>query len=147
MDTKDICWIAGLLEGEGYFGMRKSGGYKGTPVIQLQMTDRDIVSRASELFKSKLYGPHGPYGAGKKKTWQTMTFGSNAVGWMMTIYQIMGERRRKKIDETLAIWRTMQTILPSRQPSCHPNRTYHAKDLCKPCYRHDYYVTNANLAS
>lgn len=45
---EDVVWLAGLMEGEGCFTMgwnRKSG--KMQPRIQLQMTDLDVVQRAS----------------------------------------------------------------------------------------------------
>lgn len=40
-----IVWLAGLLEGEGNF--RHQG--KSAAIIQLGMTDRDIVERASQI--------------------------------------------------------------------------------------------------
>lgn len=127
--------------------MRKSGGYKGPPCIQLQMTDKDTVAKAAELMGGKLYGPHGPYGASKLVTYQTSVYGSTAIGWMMTLYQLMGARRRAKIEEVIGIWKGQQTVLPTRKPSCHPARDYFAKGMCNVCYMKDYHSKRTNAHS
>lgn len=49
MELKDLYWLAGLLEGEGCFTYSGS-----TPMVQLQMTDKDVVERASLLLKGSL---------------------------------------------------------------------------------------------
>lgn len=53
IETKDIYWLAGLLEGEGAFCVRgklSNDGSKGAyPVIQVGSTDRDVIMRAAKL--------------------------------------------------------------------------------------------------
>lgn len=97
----DIAWLAGLIEGEGCFKMQKTGGYAGSICIALQMTDLDIVERATALIGGTLWGPHGPYGVSKQQTFQTAIFGSRAASWMMTLYPFLGHRRRDKVRELL----------------------------------------------
>ena len=47
MKTKELHWLAGLLEGEGCFTFNTY-----SPVIMLAMTDEDEVRRAATLMKS-----------------------------------------------------------------------------------------------
>ena len=47
MTTEDVTWLAGWLEGEGYFGV-----CKGTPVLAVNSTDLDIVQRAATLMNN-----------------------------------------------------------------------------------------------
>ena len=44
MDKIQTAWIAGLLEGEGYFGFSKTRRF---PYVSIEMTDRDVIQRAS----------------------------------------------------------------------------------------------------
>ena len=101
---KDIYYIAGILEGEGCFLTN------GSPTIKLSMTDRDIVMRVRNLmgankiihaFKSSLKN-------GWKQKYTLTLHGSLAIQWMMTLYPLMGERRRTKIKEVIEVWKTMR---------------------------------------
>jgi hypothetical protein len=139
----DIAWLAGILEGEGCFQTRKSGGYKGTPCISLQMTDKDTVEKVSKLWDAKLYGPYGPYGKSKLQTWQVNIFGKQAAEWMMTIYTLMGQRRQEKIKSILAIWKTQPVMKSGRMALCHPDKPRHAKDKCMVCYNKEYHANFA----
>jgi hypothetical protein len=134
----DIAWLAGILEGEGCFQMRRSGGYLGSVCIALQMTDLDTVQKAAALFGSKVYGPHGPYGVSTQATYQTFCFGSTAASWMMTLYSFMGYRRKAKIKELLAVWKDQRIMDGTRKASCHPNQKRFAKDKCRVCYMKHY---------
>lgn len=103
--SKEIAWIAGLLEGEGCFSFDRRA------VIQLAMTDKDVVKKASKLFGASLTGPYlrkssWSYAAeyGKNSYW-TGCFASKAIGWMMMIYQFMGKRRQQKIKSIIKQWR------------------------------------------
>lgn len=135
----EISWFAGLLEGEGTFGWHKSGKYLGSPKIAIQMTDRDIIQRAADLWGRPCNGPYGPYTTQSKPAWQTMVTGRSAIGWMMTAYCFLGERRKKKVEEVIALWKTRITIHPGREPACHPERQYFAKGLCNICYMKQYH--------
>lgn len=47
IESKDLYWLSGLLEGEGCFRAQEHG----QPIIVLAMSDEDVVARAA--------GPHG----------------------------------------------------------------------------------------
>lgn len=140
----DIAWVAGVLEGEGCFKMQTSGGYKGSICIATQMSDKDTIQKLSAIMGGTLWGPHGPYGVSKLQTWQTAVFGSKAAAWMMTIFPFMGIRRQAKIRELLAIWRVQPLRIKGRKATCHPDRPYSVKGLCKPCARHARYLANGD---
>jgi hypothetical protein len=134
---KEVSWLAGLLEGEGCFRYAN-----GCPTIQLSMTDRDVVERAAKLIGIKA---HAPYKRDDGHRWvhTCMAFGTDATGWMMTVYSFMGERRRKKIRDILAQWKASSRI--PRAPAgkrftatCHPDRMRAARGLCFPCYMREW---------
>lgn len=74
------------------------------------MSDRDIIERVAQLLKRPILGPYGPYGINKKQMWYTWTTGSDAIGWMMTLYSFMGDRRKSKIEDIIAIWKTQMRM-------------------------------------
>jgi len=98
MEIKDIHWLAGLLEGEGCFGL-SSGCIR----ISVHMTDEDIINRAAEILgarvrKEKLQ-------PNRKQCWATAIYSSEAAGWMMTLYSLMGKRRKETIENALVHWK------------------------------------------
>ena len=97
--TNEIYWLAGLIEGEGCFSWQKKGGL----FIYLGMTDLDVLEYASLLFDRKVYTirRHPP----RKPLGVVRIAGSRAAGWMMTLYPLLGARRRARIRELLTQWR------------------------------------------
>jgi hypothetical protein len=141
--TIDIAWVAGVLEGEASFGY-----YRGTPTIQVQMTDADVIARLTALFGST---PRAPWARkdGYKPVYTCIAHGITAVGWMQTVYTFMGERRRAKIREVLAAWK-----LSTRRPragkgerlmaTCHPERVRSGRGLCQQCYMREWRAARRN---
>lgn len=114
--TKDIVWLAGLLEGEGCFS---PGSHNPAHCrIQLNMTDEDVVVRASKIMGLVIhrYQPRPP---GRKPTFVIYANGDRAVGWMMTLYGLMGQRRQAKIKECLLAW---QSYIPQRKAHRKPGK-------------------------
>lgn len=106
IQPRGILYLAGLLEGEGYFALYRRTNRPSHEIrITLTMTDRDVVERAACLMGVPVKGPFGPYGAGKKEVWQLHVYGVAAIGWLMTLYQFMGIRRRARIAQLLTVWR------------------------------------------
>ena len=102
--TKDIYWLAGLLEGDGSFS-----NSNGSPHIQLSMADVDVVKRAQRALRAKRvrsYSRQRHDGRTGPTHWhETRITGTRAAGWMMTLYPLMGQRRQARIRELLAAWR------------------------------------------
>jgi hypothetical protein len=143
--TKDILWMSGLLEGEGCF--QAGGNRKGIPYISVGMTDRDVVEHAGRLLGAPKVGvaSHEQYphliAAHHKPNYRVVVAGVTAAAWMMTVYQFMGERRKAKIREVLAAWRTAPTHnLEKRNATecAHTDDTAYCKGMCRRCYQKQY---------
>jgi hypothetical protein len=125
--TAEIAWIAGLLEGEGSFSL--NGRACSSPRISIGMTDEDVIRKAHALFRTpnKVYGPY-TYGrpARLKPIWHIHVTGRLAAAWMMTLYSLMGQRRRAKIRECLGMWRRGET---------HKQRAIKSRQVAANCLR------------
>jgi hypothetical protein len=117
LKTSDIFWLAGLLEGEGCFGLSGAGG---SIRISLNMTDLDIVERAANLLggqvKKRKLSPN------RKQVYSTEIFSNRAAAWMMTLFPIMGDRRKDKIEESLNYWKQQRFKNQSGKGRRNPRR-------------------------
>lgn len=94
-----IYWIAGLLDGEGSFS------YSNTPIIQITLTDLDLLQKChlemklnNRIYKvEKLLGHH-------REIYKFAIFGSLAIQWMMTLYPLLCSRRKARIKEVIKLW-------------------------------------------
>lgn len=110
LSNEDLYWLAGILEGEGSFGLTrchvKGKCYK-YPLIQLNMTDEDIVERVAKLYGSLYRGYRGAK-PGNKNRFSTTLTNKRADELMRVLYPIMGKRRQKRIREVLVYHRVQQ---------------------------------------
>jgi hypothetical protein len=116
--AKDIYWIAGLLEGEGCFGTQKNGR---VPNIQCRMTDRDVIDKLHALLPGNRNVTHSGK-PNEKVCYGWYVAGVRAVGIMMTVRSLMGQRRGARIDEVLARWKEFPAVP-------HMRRTRHRVDV------------------
>src|SRR5215510_6894671 len=106
MNTLEIAWLAGLLEGEGCFHVNFS---QKNPYIfvEMQMTDEDVVYKAQEVSGIGNVTHISRKTAGWNDCWRwSISTQKDAAALMMTIYPLMGQRRQEKIKECLAAWRS-----------------------------------------
>lgn len=96
--SKDICWLAGLVEGEGSFVFNHK-----SLVMTINSTDWDVINHAGMLMDAPVRGPYAQCGHGTKPMYRVSTYGAE---WPMTLYSLLGERRRNKIKELLTPWRS-----------------------------------------
>lgn len=95
MDRDDLMWLAGLLEGEGWFGHRN-----GYARLSLECTDRDVAGRAATLL-------HGNLRARLQRsdrshpTYVVEVGGDKALTAMKALLPHMGARRSSRILEIL----------------------------------------------
>jgi hypothetical protein len=76
--------------------------------VQLCMTDRDVVQRAAAILSNgplKIHTYKDKTNQHWKKTFRVAVHGPLAIGWLMTLYPLMGERRQAKIRIILLRWR------------------------------------------
>lgn len=106
--VRDIAWFAGIMEGEGYFGLRKNGGL----TLEVTMTDKDVIDRVASMFS---FGTRAERSlpSGKTAYWWGVTKQSAVAGLMMTLLPLMGKRRQAKIIECLTRWK--ETPLPKKR--------------------------------
>lgn len=94
----DIYWLAGLLEGEGYFGLRRQGR---DLVLQVGGVDRDVIERAQRIaghgFVKERHLPSGKIYYGL-----TITKQSEVERVMLAVLPLMGSRRGARIRECVA---------------------------------------------
>lgn len=104
---KDIYWLAGLIEGDGCFTSSASG--EGCPTIAVKMSDRDVVVRANNILRPGGECPVRMFPdarSDRQPIFISKLTGARAIGWMMTLYPLMGERRQARIRELIAAWKT-----------------------------------------
>ena len=95
MKIEDICWLAGLLEGEGSF-VKGPPSSPSSPQISIEMTDEDVIARAASLCGVRYHKSKR-----RKEAWKDSYHfrlrGAPAVTLMRRLEPLMGERRKKQI--------------------------------------------------
>lgn len=106
--SSDIYWLVGLLEGEGTFIIVKDK----YPRISVEMTDLDIIQRARDIMDSSTnIRSRGFKGESHYKTQYNFSIeGQKAIEWMMTIYSLMGNRRKERIREIIQSWKAYESV-------------------------------------
>lgn len=104
--SRDIHWLAGFLDGEGYFGIRKS-----TPVIAAAQKDLWPLDKVKELVGGNIYRNMGggckKYGIEPRLINTIHITGKRAVGLMMTLYSLLSPRRQEKIRSVIGQWKNI----------------------------------------
>lgn len=100
--TSEIHWLAGLFEGEGCFSWER---HEQAPGCYIGMTDLDIIQRVARLLKvrSRIDRRSGRPGM-RRDLYFLKVIGARGVGLMMTLYPLLGERRKARIRELLTGW-------------------------------------------
>lgn len=142
---KELAWLAGLFEGEGCFMAAKTGGHatSKTPTIAIQMIDKDIIKRVADITKVQPRNPWRSKLGNRQLVHHVTVCGTRAISWMMTLYVLLGERRRTKIREILAQWRASPRMPRASRGQrfmaiCHPNRIRCGHGLCHACYMREW---------
>jgi hypothetical protein len=109
IETPELHWLAGLLEGEGSF-MPGPPSNARMPIISVQMTDHDVVARVGRIFSRK---PHAVRQRDSRwrASYMVRVTGSRAVHWMTLLRPLMGERRQAQINRALACYAPRPTAL------------------------------------
>lgn len=98
----DAAWVAGLLEGEGSFINTPSN--KG--VISLQLTDLDVLQKLHRIVGAGgIHEVHRTRPGGKPCWGWKIGSRADVLALIDQLYPYMGERRRAKMDEIVAVLR------------------------------------------
>jgi hypothetical protein len=107
LTSEERAWLAGLLEGEGCFYLHAPNSARRSKqpklVVQLRMTDKDVVERAATLMGGCKVRDDRPATETSKALYCATVYGLRAEDVMRTVKPIMGERRAAKITECLAV--------------------------------------------
>jgi len=135
LTSRDIAWVAGLVEGEGCFS-RTSSGIR----LAITMTDRDVLERLAAYWAASIQ-PKAP--APRRKPAYTITLhGARAAAWMMTLYPLLLSRRQARVRALLSLWRRQRRpgYLKTQCPRGHPLEPAYERDRgplrrCRYCRR------------
>ncbi len=98
----DLSWVAGLLEGEGFF-VKGPPSRPNRPYIGLESTDEDVVARAASLMGVGSYALRKRFPHERRRHIYAMRLsGRRAVAFMRLLAPFMGERRRRSIEAVCA---------------------------------------------
>lgn len=106
VNSKDLHWLAGLLEGEGSF-MSGPPSRPHKPILSLEMTDKDIVHRAASILGDRTVTFHKSRKVNWKDSYYVCLKGAHAVEWMKKLRDLMGERRAEQIDKALKSYKDL----------------------------------------
>lgn len=108
IETKNLYWLAGLLEGDGsFFKATNQGSPNAKIIVTMVSIDRDTVERVHHL--TGIGTISGPYSSNRryhKPIWRwSVQKQSDAAALMMTLYPLMHPRRQKQIRECIETWK------------------------------------------
>lgn len=120
--TDSLNWLAGLLEGEGYFGTIKNrvGGkaYR-YPRVGVSMTDQDVITRVATMFGLGMYTIKAPGNShGYLDSYRAWSTGEAGANWMRRLHPLMGARRQSQISVALAEWDAREPMQVRRRRAC-----------------------------
>jgi hypothetical protein len=130
MKSDELAWIAGFLEGEGFFLKETSARGYVRVGIGASSTDRDVLERLLRTVPDSRV--HGPYmlaesARGKKPVWRwSIRVRTPTVELAKQIRPLMCRRRQEQIDALLAV-AASQPVGPRPRPlPAHGTRTRYA---------------------
>nr|YP_006666441.1 putative LAGLIDADG homing endonuclease [Trebouxiophyceae sp. MX-AZ01]AFQ93796.1 putative LAGLIDADG homing endonuclease [Trebouxiophyceae sp. MX-AZ01] len=104
----EIAWLAGLLEGEGYFGLdaRSAKRYNvstapPSPFLRVAMTDRDIIERVSKLVKKRHFSPTRLTATGKQVYIVHVGDRATLSTLLPRLFPYLGKRRQEAVKSCL----------------------------------------------
>ena len=140
MESDDFAWVAGFLEGEGFFLKQKSARGYIRIGIAATSTDKDVLERLARLVPtSRVQGPYGPTrtSLGAKPHWRWILNARMLVVELAEqLRPLMGERRKTQIDALLA-HHAAHPVVRNRTPSpaAHGTRTRYGRGChCTECH-------------
>ena len=103
IETWEIYWAAGFIEGEGSFAA--AGKYRTAPVLSVSQVNPEPLYRLKAIFGGSVNGPYHHKNP-KHEPFFRWVIGSIAgVEVMMTILPLMSEKRQQQIKRVIEVWR------------------------------------------
>lgn len=102
----ELGWVAGLLEGEGCFTIKKGkrkNGFSCTPAVRVVSTDRDVIDRLHKLVPAGgVCEPTRKTKGGKQIYSWSLQSTEAVLDLLVVVLPLMGERRQNRIREILS---------------------------------------------
>lgn len=141
MNSSDLAWLAGFLEGEGTFSRESDArGRSGRRVrIAVTSTDRDVMDHLVRVVAgSRLTGPYAPaatsFGVKPHYKWM-LASRPLVIDLAKRLHPLMCERRRGQIDALLAHAAAHPALRTRGAPAAHGTRIMRARGCaCEPCH-------------
>ncbi len=129
-----VTWLAGLLEGEGFFGAGGSPDHA-YPIISVQMCDAQVVSKAAAILGAPSVRARQPRDPRWRMTYVATLVGADAAKWMERLGPLMGARRRVAIEAALRNYRPTRLVdAPDRCVVAGCTQPHRARGLCHKHY-------------
>lgn len=114
MNVNDVYWLAGLMEGEAWFGAAPPS-QPNVPYLRVVMTDLDTITRVQALLGGKIK-KWPKRAAHHQDQWAVELRGGNAASVMKMFRPLMSIRRRVAIDHALDSYRPSRRVRPATAP-------------------------------
>jgi hypothetical protein len=108
LSDTEIAWMAGLLEGEGSFGLdsRKKNKYKistspPSPYLKISMVDEDVIQKLATLLKKKPFQERRLTRTGKAVFSVSVGDRKTLMYLLPLLYPYFGKRRQAQVKECL----------------------------------------------
>lgn len=93
----DEAWLAGFIEGEGWFGVHKVGNHL-YPCFRVESIDQDVIVRAAKLCSDPPRNVNSHALRSGKTAYWIGASGRTAVPLARRMHSLLGERRKAQID-------------------------------------------------
>jgi len=97
-EAGEILWVAGFLEGEGWFYRRKD---RGGAIIGCKQVQREPLERLQRFLGGRLQGPYEDKRGGRSPIWHFQLVGQPATVAMIALLPHMSTRRREQIQRCI----------------------------------------------
>jgi len=108
LTTTEFAYLAGLLEGEGYFGFDKRGLIS-QPYLVLAMTDKDVVEYAATLIEGNMILLKRRTRKSKPVYRVSITRRERILYLYTGLLPFLGKRRSEQVNESLILIKQHQT--------------------------------------
>ncbi len=113
-----IAFCAGFIEGEGSFTppiIRENGSLASSARVFATQVSKDPLLRLQDILGGTIISKKAQ--KDKHPHWQDAfvwsLYGNNAIGFMMTVYDFMSERRKERIRICIELWKRHNLAKPS----------------------------------
>lgn len=135
VSTSQIGWLAGLMEGDGTAYVANTRQRNPNGHMAVMMSDLDVVEKVSQLWGVSASVHNHRNRPDRKTIYRAQISGTKAAQWAMTIYSLMGTRRKTQLLQVINAWKAQKhSIVYGRMADCHTDRKHKALGLCHKCY-------------